>query len=218
MTDDVDRWLSELIRLYEDDERLTDKQIKILQAAVEIFAEKGYASTSTSEIAHRAGVAEGTIFRHYATKKDLLFSIVTPVMSKLVAPFVFRDFNKVLHLEYSTYEEFVRAVIRNRIDFAQRYWPVLKVMVREISFQPQLQAQFKVEVGTQVAQRIRRVIQYFQRQGEIVEFPPESVMRLTASVVLGYLLTRFLWMSEKPWDDHKDVEEMVRFILHGLTP
>ena len=43
-------------------------------------------------------------------------------------------------------------------------------------------------------------------------------MRLTASVVLGYLLTRFLWMSEQSWDDDRDVEEMVRFILHGLTP
>lgn len=48
---------------------LTPKQAKILQAAVEIFAEKGYAATSTSEIAKRAGVAEGTIFRHYKTKK-----------------------------------------------------------------------------------------------------------------------------------------------------
>ena len=42
--------------------------MRILEA-VDMFGEKGYASTSTSEIAKRAGVAEGTIFRYYKTKR-----------------------------------------------------------------------------------------------------------------------------------------------------
>jgi AcrR family transcriptional regulator len=122
----IEQWLAELARLSDAEDRPTEKQLKILQAAVEIFAEKGYAATSTSEIAQKAGVAEGTIFRHYKTKKDLLFSIVTPVMVQLVAPFVLRDFQTVLDGSYERYEDFLRAVLQNRLDFAKKYAPVIK--------------------------------------------------------------------------------------------
>lgn len=54
---------------------MTDKQISIISAAIEIFAEKGYSATTTSVIAKKAGVGEGTIFHHYKTKKDLLLAI-----------------------------------------------------------------------------------------------------------------------------------------------
>ena len=75
-------------------------------AATEIFAEKGYAATSTREIAQKAGVAEGTIFRHYKTKKDLLLSIVTPMMIRLMAPLIIKDINKVLNDDYEKFEDF----------------------------------------------------------------------------------------------------------------
>ena len=76
---------------------LTERQKKIVAAAIESFAEKGYSATSTKEIAQKAGVAEGTIFRHYKTKKELLMSIVTPMMIKLMAPIIIKDINKVLN-------------------------------------------------------------------------------------------------------------------------
>ena len=50
-------------------DKRNERQMRILEAAVDMFGEKGYASTSTSEIAKRAGVAEGTIFRYYRRKK-----------------------------------------------------------------------------------------------------------------------------------------------------
>src|SRR5579875_3226993 len=153
MADEMDEWLASLLRLSDEDEKMTDKQIKIIQAAVEIFAEKGYAATSTSEIAQKAGVAEGTIFRHYRTKKDLLISIVTPVMAKLVAPFVLRDFNKVLDSHYEHFEDFLRAVMRNRLDFVVKNAPIIKIMLHEIPFHPELQRQFREKVFPQVADR-----------------------------------------------------------------
>src|SRR5690625_6761270 len=91
----------------------------ILAAATELFAEKGFAATSTSEIARKAGVAEGTIFRHYKTKKELLLSIVGPIMAKFIAPFIIDDFKKVLDQHYEYYEDFLKAVIENRRQFLE---------------------------------------------------------------------------------------------------
>lgn len=53
---------------------------KILLKAVELFAQKGYMNTLTSEIVQRARVAEGTIFRHYKTKEKLLLVILVPIV------------------------------------------------------------------------------------------------------------------------------------------
>jgi AcrR family transcriptional regulator len=55
---------------------MTEKQEKILKAALELFAQEGYKSTSTSKVAKRAGVSEGLIFRHYQNKEGLLEAII----------------------------------------------------------------------------------------------------------------------------------------------
>ncbi len=55
---------------------MTDKKEKILQAALELFAEEGFKPTSTSKIAKKAGVSEGLIFRHFRNKDGLLEAII----------------------------------------------------------------------------------------------------------------------------------------------
>jgi AcrR family transcriptional regulator len=55
---------------------MTDKQEKILKAALELFASEGFAATSTSKVAKLAGVSEGLIFRHYKNKQGLLEAIL----------------------------------------------------------------------------------------------------------------------------------------------
>lgn len=55
---------------------MTEKQQKIIQAALKLFAMEGYASTSTSRVAKTAGVSEGLIFRHFGNKEGLLKAIL----------------------------------------------------------------------------------------------------------------------------------------------
>lgn len=47
---------------------------RLEQAAIELFAEKGFEATTVAGIAARAGVTERTFFRHYADKREVLFS------------------------------------------------------------------------------------------------------------------------------------------------
>lgn len=55
---------------------------RILAAAEEVFADQG-ASASTEEVARRAGVAIGTVFRHFPTKNDLLRAIMKDLLDRL---------------------------------------------------------------------------------------------------------------------------------------
>ncbi|BAL86702.1 putative TetR-family transcriptional regulator [Actinoplanes missouriensis 431] len=57
---------------------------RILDAAETVFAELGPGG-STEEVARRAGVAVGTVFRHFPTKDDLLAAIMKRLLARLVA-------------------------------------------------------------------------------------------------------------------------------------
>ena len=64
-----------LLCKYRTENQLADKRQRILQAAVQAFSEKGYAKATIAEIAHKAGVADGTVYEYFKNKEDVLVSI-----------------------------------------------------------------------------------------------------------------------------------------------
>jgi AcrR family transcriptional regulator len=57
----------------------------LLQVALELFAEKGFEKTRTSEIAEKAGVAVGTIYLHFGDKEGLLRAILVNIADVIYA-------------------------------------------------------------------------------------------------------------------------------------
>jgi len=102
---DYDVVLKKMIDEFKYEQKMTEKQKKILAAAQKVFFEKGFHAGSTSEIAREANVAEGTIFRHYKNKKELLLSVVFPVLIKMAAPGILKDAKKLLANQEAPLEE-----------------------------------------------------------------------------------------------------------------
>lgn len=61
-----------------------DKHDLILEAAIEVFAEKGFHRARISDIARRAGVADGTIYLYFRNKDDVLLTIFEEKMGVLI--------------------------------------------------------------------------------------------------------------------------------------
>jgi TetR/AcrR family fatty acid metabolism transcriptional regulator len=53
-----------------------EREDLILQAAEDIFAEKGYYNTAMDEIAARVGIAKGTLYLHFACKEDMVVALL----------------------------------------------------------------------------------------------------------------------------------------------
>jgi AcrR family transcriptional regulator len=63
-------------------------QGRLAQAALELYAEQGFHQTTVAEIAERAGLTERTFFRHFADKREVLFSggdLLTDLLARTAA-------------------------------------------------------------------------------------------------------------------------------------
>jgi AcrR family transcriptional regulator len=61
-----------------------EKRARLLAAARGVFAKKGFAATTTAEIATRAGVGAGTLFLYFASKEDLLVDLFRAEMDRVI--------------------------------------------------------------------------------------------------------------------------------------
>src|SRR5688572_28616706 len=61
-----------------------DKRQRILDAAIRVFARKGYFASRVSDVAKAAGIADGTIYLYFQNKDDVLVSLFDEIMSQHV--------------------------------------------------------------------------------------------------------------------------------------
>jgi len=63
--------------------RAQAKKDAIVLASYGLFCEKGYYGTNTAEIAKRAGVSTGIVYRYFQDKKDILNAVVRLYLARL---------------------------------------------------------------------------------------------------------------------------------------
>ena len=207
-------WLKNIFE--EDAESMTDKQKAVIKAAVELFSEKGYAATSTKEIAVRAGVAEGTIFKQYPTKKDLMLWITGRIINKALFPLISSGISELLAKNYNSREEFLSDFLQNRIALIQDGVPLFKIIFQEIPFHSDIRRmlieQFKKLPLSAIAEKL------FMGKS-LTNFSETEVLKILLSCTAGFFLVRFMMMPELFPKKHlqKDAETFLRFINRGLN-
>jgi len=65
--------------------RSEDKHQRIIDAALKVFARKGFFNSKVSEIAQEAGVADGTIYLYFKNKDDILISVFETEMKAMIS-------------------------------------------------------------------------------------------------------------------------------------
>lgn len=61
-----------------------ERQHEILDAANELFAEKGYDATSVSDIMKKVGIAKGTLYYHFSSKEEILDALIERITDEMV--------------------------------------------------------------------------------------------------------------------------------------
>ncbi len=117
----------------------TETRNRILQAAQRLFARRGYDGTTTRDLAQAAGVAEGTLFRHFENKKAILIEVATKGWVEILT-----DLLTELS-EMGSYKA-VAQVMRRRMMRISENADMMRVCFMEAQFHPELRDRFQSEV------------------------------------------------------------------------
>ncbi|MFB9278617.1 TetR/AcrR family transcriptional regulator [Cohnella cellulosilytica] len=195
----------------------TAKQQRILQSAIALFAEKGYANTSTSEIAKRSGVAEGTIFRHYGTKENLLLAVIVPFLKESLPVMAQEVFEEVHPEKQAGFEHFLRAMFLNRLRFFRENKEIFRVVVKEFVYRDELRNELMPHINRDIVVYMFRAIDYFKAKGDLPELSNERLLKLVFPFVFGRFVLRFVLASEEPpGSDEEEADFVVGFIMRGI--
>jgi AcrR family transcriptional regulator len=153
-----------------------DKRRVILDAAVRVFATKGYHTCRVGDIAEEAGIAHGLLYHYFASKEEVLQTVFRENWAELLEAFGRIESSDEPPLaQLGAIAKVLLRAWRDRPD-------VVRVMVREVARSPQLQMQVdEIRSGFQV---IQRVIERGQADGS---FRPELDARLASWLFYGGL-------------------------------
>ncbi|AXR68527.1 TetR/AcrR family transcriptional regulator [Leptospira mayottensis] len=196
-------------------------QKKIFLAAVEIFAQKGFSAATTGEIAKKAGVAEGLIFKYFKSKKELLLSLVLPILEDFIAPISLKRLQAIFAQEFSTLEEFLTAIFEERVAFIIKNKHLIRIIFQEAFITFEIQTVLKRVFKEKLAPKLKERLKSFQEKGMIIDMPIDSVFRLIVSNLAGYVLfTEILYRPETEGYSDQEVElkRTIEFIARGLKP
>lgn len=94
---------------------------------------------------------------------------------------------------------------------------IIKILIQEVPFQPELLEQVKSLASEIVFQRIKRVVLHFQEKGQLVEAPPWRIVRTGASVMIGMILVHVLLVPDFPIDEDEEIEHTVDLLMYGIA-
>ena len=166
---------------------------KIMEAAKELFAEKGYASVRTKEIADCAGVNETTLFRNFQSKKHLYDEVLVSNISSIDSQHLFhsemsgnvrQDLVNVTSQMFMLYKS-SRQIIKM----------VMKGMIQEEDPAEKFADEFR---GSHIRKHLK---DYFTalNKGGVIQDDPELITELYMNCINGYLMSAFV-LEEKEAD------------------
>ena len=157
-------------------DRQADRRRQILQAAVKVFAEKGFHASRVGDVAEEAGIAYGLVYHYFESKEDLLETIFRTTWTEMLA-----RVNEVEEAGVPA-SEAVRQVTALLLRTWRRDPNLVRVLVREVTRNPHVQQ----EIGeiTSAMGALERIVRRGQESGE---FRDDLDPRIAAAVFYGAL-------------------------------
>ena len=154
----------------------TDKRRLILDAAVRVFARRGYHGSRVGDIATEAGVAHGLLYHYFSSKDEVLETVFRENFGELLERF------RAVELSKEPASEKLAGIAKILLRTWRNDPDLVTVMVRDVARSPQLQAQ--VEEVREAFAILERVIEQGQAEGT---FGRDVDARLASWIVYGGL-------------------------------
>jgi AcrR family transcriptional regulator len=172
---------------------------RLLSAAAEAFAEHGADDVSLEEIARRAGVGIGTLYRHFPTRRDLLEAVYLDQVQGL------RSLADELSVSVPP-QEALAAWLRALIDFSRTKRVLTSALMSTVGGNPELMSSCSALLRGAISDVLERA----QQAGAVrLDADPTDLMRLTHAISMT---------TDWSGSDEGQVSRLLAIVLDGLRP
>ncbi|MEL6578449.1 MAG: TetR/AcrR family transcriptional regulator [Cyanobacteria bacterium J06621_12] len=186
---------------------------RLIEAALDLFAERGVTETTTKAVAERAQVNEVTLFRNFGNKYRLLLAVIedSAVFAKLVHALVEQASEK------DDVAGFLHEYAQESLRTLNKAPDLVRSIVGEAGNYP---VENRIALGKGLSEANRYVAAYLEqaiaRAKLTTDFTPEQIVNLFNFLLIGYFIVESSTEGYTYWEDHENfLESLVSLFLQS---
>lgn len=194
--------------------RLTvQRRTQILKAAMEVFTGKGFTAATIPEIARKAGIAVGTIYIYFPSKRELFIAMIKDLI--ITAPLL----DLIYRISGDNINAMFPQIMQNRFDLIQSEemaW--MPSLLGEVLRDPELTALWRERFFKPFFAQMEGIYRKLQPAGQ-TGITPALAVRAICGLILGFVMIKVLERETSPLGElprEKVAADMANFMLHGL--
>jgi AcrR family transcriptional regulator len=191
-----------------------DRRTEILEAALQVFAAKGYAAATNADIAREAGVTAAALYYYFPSKADLFKAVLTERKS-VIFPNLAQMADELLDLPPDV-------VLPNVVQFMssfmadERTLAILRIVLAEAPRHPEIREIYQSQIMSEVAPLLMRYLKRQMELGRIREMDPRLPTILMIGPIIAGLILREILKIDIAQDVTTDM--LARGIIDMLLP
>lgn len=184
---------------------------RVLKTAQRLFANRGYDATTTKDLATQAGIAEGTLFRHFENKKAILVEVATEGWVEILT-----DLLTELS-EMGSYKA-VAQVMKRRMFRLHENEELLRVCFLEAQFHPELRERIQSEVISKMTDVTEAFFETAMEQGVYRRMNPRVVAKVFLGMftIAGFSNDTIIQSDAPPYAMKEMAEGIADIFLNGV--
>ncbi|MDN5446371.1 MAG: TetR/AcrR family transcriptional regulator, partial [Lactococcus lactis] len=186
-------------------ENLTEKQKRVLQASLELFASQGFEATTSQQIAKRAGVSVGSVYHTFPTKQAILVAVLAPIFEGTMDTVANQFNDNTFGKGFESVEELVKVTIADRFYFADKNINVIRLMLGQMLVNSVFVEDLKKFFEQQAKQLVLPTIVRLQAEQKIKNLPIEKILQILFYPLATYIGKRVLGIN------NMSLEEEIEF-------
>lgn len=185
----------------------------ILQAGLILFSKRGYLGATTKEIAKKAGVAEITLFRNFASKENLFEEVINtysflPELRGLLP-----------EIEDMPYEKALTTIAKLFFETLSSRRDLIQIMHSEMQRSPEKIRKIYHALIDESNKTLASYLNQMQKKGYLINFESEFGARAFLGMFFSYFMAQEIKVRKKyrAGDTDKTIKEYVKLFVRGTS-
>jgi AcrR family transcriptional regulator len=191
-------------------ETIHPTKLLILKAAVSLFSSKSFNGTTTKEIAQEAGIAEGTIFRHFPNKLEILYGVADSLMPMVGVETLKSAIEESRKMDA---EQALKHIMHNRFELLSEARDVLRIILSEMQYDSHLREVYMGKVYKPIIEMVKDFFTERMRDGEFRAVDPNLPTIIMFASIIYIVADQYLLENNEGKFTPDDFADM---LLNGI--